>query len=352
MKRSTVWRQFLGGASLLASISLALPAPSPAAHAAKVIVPRVATGRVTHARGNTAELEGVVNPRGQETTYFFQYGRTIAYGSQTPAASAGKGTASVKVGQSASPFLPGYHYRLVASNTQPNSTRVGRDRTFVTPVTLIGRPKVTISKPTVPTVFGSTVVLNGAVTGPAPANRRISLQSSPFPYLEAFTAVGLPTLTNAAGRFSFHVPSLTTSTQFRVVTLETLPLFSPRVIEHVAPRLTFKVRSAGRQGFVRLYGTISPAEVGARVSFQLEKSVRPGRTEKSEETTRKYVNQFKTVAKRATRTMSRFSSIVSIRRTGRYRAFILLPNGPLVSGASQQSVVIHAAPARKAHPKK
>jgi len=352
MKRPTVWRLFLGGASLLASISLALPAPSPAAHAAKIIFPRVTTGGVTHARGNTAELEGVVNPRGQETTYFFQYGRTIAYGSQTPAASAGKGTANVKVGQSASPFLATYHYRLVANNTQPGSTRFGRDRTFVTPVALNGRPKVTLSKPTAPTVFGSPAVLTGAVTGPAPANRRISLQSSPFPYLEAFAAVGLPTLTNAAGRYSFHVPSLTTSTQFRVVTLDTLPLFSPPVTAHVAPRLTFKVRSAGRPGFVRLYGTITPAEVGARVSFQLEKSVRPGRTGKSEETTRKYLTQFNTVAKRATRTMSRFSTIVSIRRTGRYRAFILLRSGPLVSGASQQSVVIHAPPARKAHRKK
>jgi hypothetical protein len=352
MKRSTVWRQFLASASLLASISLAVPAPSPAARAAKITVPRVITGAVTHARGNTAELEGVVNPRGQETTYFFQYGRTIAYGSQTPSASAGNGTANVKVGQSASPFLATYHYRLVASNAQPGSIRVGRDRTFVTPVTLVGRPKVELSKPTEPTVFGSTAVLNGTVTGPTPANRRISLQSSPFPYLEAFSVAGLPTVTNAAGRFSFRVPSLTASTQFRVVTLETLPLFSPQVTEHVAPRLTFKVRSAGRPGFVRLYGTVTPAEVGAHISFQLEKPVRPGRTEKSEETTRKYVTQFKTVAKRATRTMSRFSSIVSIRRTGRYRVFILLRNGPLVSGASQQSVVIHAAPARKAHGKK
>jgi hypothetical protein len=116
--------------------------------------------------------------------------------------------------------------------------------------------------------------------------------------------------------------------------------------------VSFKVRSAGRQGFVRLYGTVTPAEVGARISFQLEKPVRPGRTEKSEETTRKYVTEFKTFAKRATRTMSRFSSIVSIRRTGRYRAFIVLRKGPLVSGASRQSVVIHAPPARKAHRKK
>jgi hypothetical protein len=210
MKRSTVWRQFLASASLLASISLAVPAPSPAARAPKIIVPRVVTGGVTHARGNAAELAGLVNPRGQETTYFFQYGRTIAYGSQTPAASAGHGTTNVKVGQNASPFLPGYHYRLVASNAQLNSTRFGQDRRFGSPG-VIGRPKVQLGKPTEPSVFGSTVVLNGTVSGPNPTSHRISLQSSPFPYLEAFSAVGLPALSNAAGGFSFRVPSLTAS---------------------------------------------------------------------------------------------------------------------------------------------
>jgi hypothetical protein len=87
--------------------------------------------------------------------------------------------------------------------------------------------------------------------------------------------------------------------------------------------------------------------------LQLEKAVRPGgRTEKSEETTSKFATQFSTVAKRATRTRSRFSAIVNIRHTGRYRAFVLLRTGALVSGASP-SVLIHAAPARarKAHKK-
>ncbi|MFI5037125.1 MAG: hypothetical protein ACHP93_01445 [Solirubrobacterales bacterium] len=352
MRRSTVWRQFFVSASLLASASLALPAPLAAATLrTPKIKPQVITGAVSHARGNTAQLEGVVNPRGLETTYFFQYGPTIAYGSQTPAASAGSGSANVKVGQSASPFRPGYHYRLVASNAQSNSTKFGHDRTYTTSPN--GRPKVLLTKPTEPAVFGSPIVLTGTVTGPGAANHRVSLQSSPFPYLEAFTGVGLPTLTNAFGRFTFRVPSLTTSTQFRVVTLDILPMYSPQVTEHVAVRVTFKVRSAGRQGFVRLYGTVSPAQVGARVSFQLQKAVRPGRTEKTEETTTRFVTQFSTVAKRATRTTSRFSSIVSIQHTGRYRAFVRVRAGANVSGNSQ-SVLIHAAPApaRKAHRKK
>jgi hypothetical protein len=346
MMRSMVCRRLVPGALLLATASLALSAPSPAATPRK---PQVITGTVSHARGNTAQLEGVVNPHGVETTYFFQYGPTIAYGSQTPPASAGSGTANVKVGQSASPFLPGYHYRLVASNAVPGSIRFGRDHTYATSPT--GRPRVQLTKPTQPVTFGSPVVLTGTVTGPGAANRRVSLQSSPFPYLEAFAAVGLPTLTNPFGRFTFRVPILTTSTQFRVVTLESLPMFSPQVTANVAVRVSFKVRSAGRQGFVRLYGTVSPAQVGARVLFELEKAVRPGRTEKTEETTRRFVTQFTTDAKRATRTMSRFSSIVRIQHTGRYRAYVRVRTGANVSGNSQ-SLVIHAAPTRKAHRKK
>jgi hypothetical protein len=348
MRRSTVWRQLLVGATLLAGSSLALPAPGVAATNSSKKLPHATTGAVAHVRGNTAELEGLVNPHATETTYFFRYGPTTAYGSQTPNASAGSGTANVKVGQFASPFLFGYYYQLVATNKYGSFP--GQPKKFAGTVSN-GKPRVELTKPTAPVAFGSPVVLNGLVTGLASANRRVSLQASPFPYLEAFVPVGLPTLTNAFGRFTFRVPSLTTSTQFRVVTLDALPMFSPQVTEHVAVRVTFKVRSAGRQGFVRLYGTVSPAQVGARVSFQLEKGVRPGRTEKTEETTRRFVTQFSTVAKRATKTMSRFSSIVSIKYTGRYQVYVRVRTGANVSGNSQ-SIVIHAAPARKAHGKK
>jgi hypothetical protein len=347
MRRSTVWRHFFLSASLLVSVSLALSSSSAAASHKP---PHVSTGIVTHVRGNAAQLEGVVNPHESETTYYFQYGRTIAYGSQTPTASAGSGNKNVKVGQTASPFLPTYHYRLVAMNKYGPS--IGGDKTFtVGSSNPNGRPKVTLTKPTAPVPFGGPVVLTGTVSGPSSPSRRVSLQASPFPYLEAFVPIGLPLQPNAFGGFTFRVPSLTTSTQFRVVTSDSLPIFSSQVTEHVAVRVTFKVRSAGRQGFVRLYGTVSPAQVGARVSFQLEKGVRPGRTEKTEETTRRFVSQFSTVAKRATKTMSRFSSIVSIKHTGRYRVYVRVRTGANVSGSSK-SIVIHAAPAPKAGRKK
>ena len=79
-------------------------------------------------RGTAGDLEGSVNPRGAATTYFFQYGPTVAYGSQTAPASLPTGTATVKVSQTVARILPGYHYRLVATNEY--GPRDGRDRTF------------------------------------------------------------------------------------------------------------------------------------------------------------------------------------------------------------------------------
>jgi hypothetical protein len=350
MGQSTIWRRLFLGAPMLASIALAvsLPAPAAAAHPTNPRPPkagprpRAITGGVSHVRGTSALLGGAVNPHNVETTYYFQYGPTIAYGHQTPTASAGAGGTTVKVGQTASPFLPGYHYRLVATNTNGVTTD-GSDRIFTT---TSSRPKVEINKPTEPVVFGSTAVLSGTLTGPGAANHKLVLQGSPFPYLEAFTNVGLPVLTNALGRFSFHVPNLTQATQFRAVTTDALPMFSQVVTEHVALRVTLKVRSAGRKGFVRLYGTVAPAEVGARVLFQLQRPARPGRTERTEERTTKFVTSASTTAKRATRTLSRFSSIVNITRTGRYRALVVLRKGALVSGSSS-TVLIHGGPAPK-----
>jgi hypothetical protein len=50
------------------------------------------------------------------------------------------------------------------------------------------------------------------------------------------------------------------------------------------------------------------------------------------------------VVKKATKTYSRFSTVVTIRHGGRYRAFVKMPPGPFASGASVQTVVVHAAP--------
>jgi hypothetical protein len=325
---------------LLASAALTTGPVAQALPAVKVGRPLVSTGGATKVRGTSATLTGTVNPHGAPTSYFFQFGPTLAYGKQAVTANLPAGSLKVKVGQAVTGLLAGYHYRLVATNGQgpPFGTTFGKDRTVGVKST--SKAKFTFPKSTEATVFGSTYVLSGTISGAGNANRSLALQSSPFPFLAPFATIGLPVQTDALGRFTFHVPKLSTSTQFRVSTLDPRPTYSPIVSRQVAVRVTLKVRSTGHRGLVRLYGTVTPAKVGARLSFQLSKPIRPGKSEKET----KFATQFSTVVKRGTKTVSRFSAIETVRRGGTYRAYAVVPGkGALVSGASP-TVTLHAAP--------
>jgi len=86
------------------------------------------------------------------------------------------------------------------------------------------------------------------------------------------------------------------------------------VLESVAVQATFHVRRAKRRGYVRLYGTVTPAEVGALVGFQL---LKPGHAS---------INQGGTVVKAATTTSSSFSGFMRLRHPGLYRALIKVTN--------------------------
>ena len=83
---------------------------------------------------NAAQLQGGVYPNGNDTTYWWEYGTTTAYGQKTPPTDIGAGTNPVSV----SDELPGlaagttYHYRLVAENS-PYGTEYGYDFTLTTP---------------------------------------------------------------------------------------------------------------------------------------------------------------------------------------------------------------------------
>jgi hypothetical protein len=331
MRRALIKASHLVAPALAsAALMLSLPATAAAAH-----LPQASTGKVSHVRGTVVLLTGSVNPQGSPTTYYFQFGATTTYGLHTAIANAGSGTKAIKVGLTAAPFLSGYHFRLVATNAA--GTKFGKDRVFVPKQTKV---KIELAKAvTVP--YGAVVVVTGRMSGLAAANHRIALQASPWPYKEAFEQTGLPTVSNAAGRFSFRVGVLTRNTQFRVMTLDQLPRFSKVLTVHIAVRVTFRVRSSGKPGFVRLFGTVTPARVGrARVEFQLLKAVRPGRTEKTEERTTRFATIETTTLKHATRRFSFFSAVVAIRRSGSYRAFVVIRAGPLSSGGSR-ALVIH-----------
>jgi hypothetical protein len=82
----------------------------------------------------SAVLTGYVYPGGAETTYHFEYGKTISYGTSVPTTNASAGSGSVWKGVSQSitglEWETAYHYRLVA--TRGTETKNGPDQTFTT----------------------------------------------------------------------------------------------------------------------------------------------------------------------------------------------------------------------------
>jgi hypothetical protein len=95
--------------------------------------PAASTGSASDVTHTSATLHGTVNPRGLETTYFFQYRTSTAYRKHTSSHSAGSGTTTDAVSALISGLTPGttYHYRLVAHNAAASSE--GADHAFTTP---------------------------------------------------------------------------------------------------------------------------------------------------------------------------------------------------------------------------
>jgi hypothetical protein len=79
-----------------------------------------------------ASLGGRIQPAGMETTYWFEYGPTNAYGTITEEASAGSGDVFEGVSVHLEDLEPGtlYHFRLVAKNA--HGTTFGEDSEFET----------------------------------------------------------------------------------------------------------------------------------------------------------------------------------------------------------------------------
>jgi hypothetical protein len=286
--------------------------------------PGVSTGGVSNVTYSSAIFYGYINARGAVTNYVFQYGTTSAYGAQSPLAPAGNGTIAIGVSQAVTGLQPAtvYHYRVVAIS--PAGTTDGADHTFTTKdiplsVQIVGAPN--------PVVFGAPFFVEGTLSGTGAASHEIVLQAKPFPYLGGFKTVGNPEVTNSAGGFSFPLLSLLESAQLRVMTVGKPVVVSPVVVESVAVRVSFHVRRARRRGYVRLFGTVAPAEVGALVGFQL---LRPGKS----------VNEGGTSVTSGSSTVSRFSAVVRLRHRGLYRALIKVTNdGAHVSNYSEPILI-------------
>ena len=98
-----------------------------------VAPPAVATTAASNISPSGAQLNGSIDPRGVNTSYYFAYGPTTAYGFTTQTVNAGVSTGKVTVSATVTGLTPGtvYHFQLVAVNT--GGTIAGVDSTFVTP---------------------------------------------------------------------------------------------------------------------------------------------------------------------------------------------------------------------------
>jgi hypothetical protein len=105
--------------------------------------PDVLTGGTAQVGATSAILTGEVNPHGQQTSFWFQYGLGPAYGYQTFPQTVAAGNALVPVAQTLQGIAPltVFHYRLVAQhgNSAPN---VGVDMTFLTQPAIRLRPRI------------------------------------------------------------------------------------------------------------------------------------------------------------------------------------------------------------------
>jgi hypothetical protein len=119
--------------------------------------PTVTTKAASNVKDASASLNGSVDPNGQATSYYFDYGTSTSYGSKTPVASAGSGTSTKSVSAAVATLAGGttFHFRLVATNAA--GTSVGSDQTFTTS----GQPVVHTSAPT--GVTGTSATLTGTV---------------------------------------------------------------------------------------------------------------------------------------------------------------------------------------------
>jgi hypothetical protein len=308
-------RPALTGALAVAG-ALAVPA---AAQAAK---PVVVTGSATRVASSSAHLTGSVGARGRATVFYFQYGRTIAYGAQTAESPAGHATGRTSVGADVLGLTPTrlYHYRLVARNR--DGTTLGKDRTFRAKKQPLG---FLVAATPNPVAFGEDVTVSGALGGTGAGGRPVALQARGFPYSGPWTTIGNAQLTAATGGFSFPVLNAGLNSQFRVVTTDGSRVTSAIVPLGVAVRVSTHVsRTRVRRGRrVRFTGTITPAKVGAL--FAVQRLDRRGQ----------WVTMAGGVSRAGSSTASRFSKRYRVRRTNRYRIFVSVADGSHQSAAGR-----------------
>lgn len=308
------------------------------AAAAVAAAPTATTSPANRVAANSATLNGTVLPSQEGTTYYFQYGTSTGYGSQTP--TEGPITGNQSKPKDVSADVGGlqpqttYHYRLVATNAA--GTSFGSDMTFTTAagaappqgnaLTLVAAP------PTV--IHGNTTVLSGRLTGPGNGGVTVTLEQNPFPYTGGFKDVATAT-TAANGDYAFAVrPTL--NTRYRVSAKTAPPATSAEIQVNVRVKVTLRVgdRTPARGQRVKFSGLVIPAHDGKVAKIQRRTRTGGWRTEAT--ATLKAAVAVNGI------TRSRYVRRLRIRRTGTYRVRVAPGDGDhLVGRSPTRKLVVH-----------
>lgn len=256
-------RMVAAAAIIFTVLGLAAPVAAAKAKHARPKAPAVSTGGAEAVSYASATLKGSINPRGQATYYYFQYGPTDAYGLQTALAEAGAGSATVRVSVPISGLSPltAYHYRLVAVSNA--GTTLGKDRRLMT--SKIPLSLQIVASPN-PVSYGGTVEIQGTLSGTGAGNREVVLQAAGYPFT-TFADVGNTELTNPAGGFSFVVLNVGAITTYRVLTTTNPAVVSPAVPVGVSVLIHASHHAVKHERLVRVKGTVTPVLNGMHVGI-------------------------------------------------------------------------------------
>jgi hypothetical protein len=295
---------------------------------AQAALPSASTGGTRDVTQTSATLRGTVNPNGEATTFYFQYGTTKSYGSATPvqgptAANKSNVAASATITQ----LTPAttYHYRLVAVNA--SGRKFGGDKTFKTQKL---PASITLGVSAGRIVWGRSVTLAGQFT-PSPygsaAGVKVTLQQDPAPFNPSDFKTVTTTKTDSAGRFSF-TQSPAVNTTYRVFAATTPRATSGSAAVLVAKRVTISLSTGHPKRGKRVVfsGTVGPVQNGRLVRVQKRVGTR-WRTVKSA-----------VLGPSPNPLVSGYKLGLRIRRNGVYRAFVA-GDGANLQGVSRRRTI-------------
>lgn len=299
--------------------------------------PTAVTTAATSVTATTATLNGTVSPNGTDTNYYFQYGTTTAYGTQTPTQGPAKGNADRAVSADVAGLAPSttYHYRLVAVSA--DGTVNGADMAFTT--TAAGAPTtnaLTIAASSRNVTFGRPTTISGTLTGPNNAGVVVTLEENPSPYNGNFKSTGLTATTNASGNYSIVV-SPPKNTHYRVTSgakknTTTSPEIAVRVRVKVTLRLSDRTPRIGQR--VWFTGSVLPGHDGKIARIQRRTASGAWRT----------IATATLVAANpvGTTTRSKYSKRLRINKSGTYRVRVAPADGDHIAGnSSAKTAVVH-----------